>query len=344
MSRPRPQAKYVVQFWRKHFVNCHWVQALEDAAVDDLAGRVFNVPDYWPDSALREVRTRIRQLTAAEVKANGTKWHARTHACLEFSLISADREMLKTEVAKDAEATAKYGIDALVNLSLAVELERFCEIVNYLVAITYAGSMHLSNSKVVIGRQAASYSDRNIVGLGRSEEDYDFLSSGILATLNLDQMLLWSKKCNGIWDGMAATPVEKAVSLLSHTFSSQETRSEVALLLWATAGLEAIACDSNSSVSFQLKRRLPMICDTMPFKNVAKLVSDAYGFRSRLFHGDIPIMNCFNEDEVNWHSGRYDAKLAYYGLVLQLLLLSAIWKAILENSTNLTFVEKVVVK
>jgi hypothetical protein len=65
-----------------------------------------------------------------------------------------------------------------------------------------------------------------------------------------------------------------------------------------------------------------------------------YGFRSRLFHGDIPIMNSFNEDDVNFHPGRYDVKVEYYTLALQLMLLAVIWKAIQTDSVNLSFFEK----
>jgi hypothetical protein len=299
------------------------------------------VTDFWPDSYLGEVTCRVRPLTKSEVRSSGRTWAERTHACVEFLLVSARVEELTDALASDDNRRSEYYPKELTHLHLAVELHRFSDIVLFLTAIAYAGALNTELPRVYIGRRLITDTPLTIVGSDRSADSYDFLSSGLDPCVTLDQVLSWSRTCAGIWGGVAASRIEKAVSLLSHTFNSNETRSEVARLIWSTAGLEAIACDNSNSVSAQLKRRLPRLCDTMPFKNLPKLISDAYGFRSRLFHGDIPIMNAFNEDEVDYHSGRYDAEMARYTLALQMMLLAAIWKLIKADATQLTFEEDV---
>jgi len=119
--------------------------------------------------------------------------------------------------------------------------------------------------------------------------------------------LEWSKSLNGFWNGMADTPVEKAVSCLMHAFDRPSNRQDTySVMLWSLAGLEALLCDSSSSILYQIRRRAPLLGNAFNFKNLDNLISKGYNFRSRLFHGNVRIRNPIVEDD-----NMYDLKTYY---------------------------------
>lgn len=331
-------ARYSCPMWRGHFLNVPWFQALEDAACAELSGRVFDPREYIPESSLRSIRCVFRPLTDAEVATNGRYWSKRTHTCLEFLLEEADFDTLRSLYESQA-IQDDLSIDDFVSYSASSELENFCDMILFLLNIAYCGALKIDSKSVWFGDHETTSYHMAILSLPGTDYDYEFLTEGVFPEISLDEILAWSLGCNGIWHGNAVTPLEKAMSFLSHSFHADYGGDGMPTLLWATAGLEAVACDSSNSVSAQLKRRLPLICNLMPFTDVAKSVTEAYNFRSRLFHGDISMVNSFNPDEVDWSEDRYDSKMSKFGLMLQLMLISIIWRAVKEGANALTFAE-----
>lgn len=332
-------ASYSCQFWRNHFLNVGWFQTLENAAISVISDRIFDVQRFMPDSSLQTVLSRVRTLTPEEASLNGRTFAQETFCCIEFSLLEADLEAIRHFAITDEAVRESIHPDLFVAHSVMAELETFCDIILFLVNLTFCGVFQCENKQLRFGDRLESDHRPAIFGLPRSKHDYSFLDGGVRQCVSFDEVLEWSTGCKGIWTNRAITRVEKAVSFLSHTFSAESAGRDEAIMLWSTAGLETLACDGQSSISVQLKRRLPLICDLIPFRSVVKGVSTAYDFRSRLFHGNISTINSFNRDEVGQNDNRYDSKLAEYGLMLQLMVIAVIWKAIERKSYILTFEE-----
>lgn len=245
---------------------------------------------------------------------------------------------LKRQLLEQNDHIDRVDIDDLVEYAIASELESFCDVIMFLANVTFCGVFGLESATVSVSGITLVQSHAGQVRLPRSGDDYGFLAEGVRQQVTLDETLNWSLSCSGIWAGGAKASVEKAVSFLSHAFHGS-ARDEVAVLLWSTAGLEAVACDNSNSIRNQLKRRLPLLCDLIPFTAVGKTVSDGYDFRSRLFHGDIPTINSFLPDDVGWNEDRYDYKIADYSLAFQLMLIAIIWKSISLGANEIVFQE-----
>lgn len=257
---------------------------------------------------------------------------------MDFVLRNTDEAGLRAQLEAQNDFSDPSDIVELAEYAKVSLLEMFCDIIIFLSNVAYCGVLGSELKSVSIADRVLVRSNRGHIGLPRSVDNYDFLTSGVRPEVTLDEILSWSRKCNGIWSGKAKASVEKVMSFLSHTFDGSN-RDEVAALLWATAGLEAIACGGEDSKRKQLKLRMPQVCGLMPFANAAKTVVDGYDFRSRLFHGDIPTINSFAPDDIGWGKDRYDYKISDYSVAFQMMLIAAVWKSIKLDANHITFQE-----
>lgn len=314
------------------------MQALEDSACAEIHERLFQVTDFLPSSFLRSVSCSIKPISKVEARLNGRTFAHRAFSAFEFRIISADIDGLKDYVERERSADIKEsGIEEFMLVWLSAEISSFGEIILFLLNLSYAGIITIENGVTWAGRRAVLTGTKAFSGIYKDEGSLTFLSCGISATPKFDKVLEWSKRCGGIWDGPARTNVEKAVGFLSHTFGSTHQVDDAARMLWATAGLEALACDGGSSVSAQLRRRLPTLCARMSFKDLDRSLRETYNFRSRLFHGDIPVYNAFNRDDTDSSPDRCDYKLSEYGQMLQLILVCAIWECVEQGAISIRF-------
>lgn len=332
-------AQYSVQIWRSHFHNCAWVQTLEDSACDALDGRFYTVSDYMTDTHLLTVRSNIRPLTPLEAKENGRTFAEDAFLAIDFQVISADMAGALNEAQETDKDNRQMDPEDLVPWMICLSLERFSNIILFISNICFFNCLTLSSPFLSMGDDRFPAEENWCFGIDRSGESFDYLDNGVAPIISFDEALSWSKTCSGIWNGMAETSLEKAVSFLSHAFSSDENGSDIARLIWCTAGLEAISCDSSESIAKQLKKRLPLLTDLVKFKNISKSISSAYDFRSRISHGNIATMNAFNTDEVNWYPDRYDSRMNYFGIMLQSMLIAAIWKSMRKQARSIIFRE-----
>ncbi|MCJ8190405.1 HEPN domain-containing protein [Sphingomicrobium aestuariivivum] len=110
-----------------------------------------------------------------------------------------------------------------------------------------------------------------------------------------EKVLEWSLKCKGYWYGKGETNVEKSVCLLSRIFKVSNKHDSYPTLLWTIASLEALYCDSSSAIAYQIRRRAPLLSAEIRGHDMNKLINKGYGFRSRIFHGDIRMESIFAE-------------------------------------------------
>lgn len=258
-------ARYSCQMWIRHFSNADWFQELEDAACAELSERIFDITEFWPESHLGKVRCEFRSLTDDEAAWNGRGFAQRTYVALDFLLMDFREEAFRSSLVEgNMHRSDDLDIDTLLKYGIAYQLEMFCEVLIFLANVAFCGVLGVSLKQISVSGETLLQGKAIQAGLPRSKEEYDFISGPIIQQVSLDEILAWSRNCGGIWEGSAVTSIEKAMSFLSHSFSG-ETRDDVSILLWGTAGLEAIACDGDNSIVSQLKRRLPLVCDLVPF-------------------------------------------------------------------------------
>ncbi|TGX52892.1 hypothetical protein E5A73_14820 [Sphingomonas gei] len=329
-------ASFSVQFWRHHFLNVDWLHQLEDAASHDLNGREILVREYLPESFLDKVSITVRPITDEESRLNGRSLASKTHRAVEFSLFGYDIGRLK-DIYDSMDENYPLTFHEFSGYTITSELERFCHIVLFLASVCYASAVHYDLPICRFNDDDFGTSSFEILSIHRTPDAFDFLSAPITSPVNLDTILLWSKKCSGIWSGSARTRVEKAMSFFSHTTSPSSGGNDVTRLIWATAALEALVCDNNNSISNQLKKRLPLLSSEIKFTNLNKQIRNAYGFRSRLLHGDLPVPNAFLDGS---DSSFESDEVWIHGHFLQILLISCLWTAVIHDAIDFDFNEQ----
>ena len=334
----RSLAKFTTQCWSWRPGMANWYGALLKSALGALDGRSFDVTRIM-DSSLREVACKIRPLTAGEVRRNGRSFAPKSHSVIEFSLKEYDSTAAREQLLSDNDTMPVEEIETLLSYFIGYELERFCESIVFLVNLSHCGVLSTENTRVTVGRDLISQGSYHILPIDSSSSSYPFLTRAPSMSVSFEETLEWSKSCGGFWGGKATKNVEKALMFFSHGSERGASPLPVHEILWITAALEALACDNSSSISQQLRKRLPQVCSRIDFKDLAGFVRDAYDFRSRLFHGDIAIDSRLNPDEVSWQPQRYDARLEHFALGLRLLLISALWDCIAKGSYEIRFEE-----
>lgn len=158
------------------------------------------------------------------------------------------------------------------------------------------------------------------------------------AEMEPETVIEWSKHCKGFWAGYAETRVQRAMACLSRITSEKHGNSIYNALLWALAGLEALFCDNESSITYQIRRRAPLLLEKYEIANLDKQISKGYNFRSRLFHGDIKISSP-HADEINDDDDLHDLKADEYSDFFCLLLNCSILRCMEMDAQNVLFSE-----
>lgn len=150
--------------------------------------------------------------------------------------------------------------------------------------------------------------------------------------------LEWSLRCQGFWSGRAQSRVEKAVACLTHCFEGPfRGRDSYSTLLWSLAGLEALFCDSEAGITYQIRRRAPLLLSDYPIQNLDKMLVKGYGFRSRLFHGDVKMVSALRFGEDLSEENDYESEAETYADFFLSVLCCSIRTCIERDSTEVAF-------
>jgi hypothetical protein len=171
--------------------------------------------------------------------------------------------------------------------------------------------------------------------------DNDFITSFPSPKIDPIIALVWSSKSKGYWSGHAETRVQRAISCLTRSFSGRTNRiNGYSTLLWSLAGLEALFCDSSSSVLYQIRRRAPLLNSEFDRNELDKHIKSGYNFRSRLFHGDVQIRSLIAEDD-EFDDKHHEIESEKYSDFFALLLSRCISFCIEKSIQEVTFREAV---
>jgi len=174
-----------------------------------------------------------------------------------------------------------------------------------------------------------------ILGAFTENNFLDVLESSDIAP---STVLEWSLRCRGFWNGSAQSRVEKAVACLTHCFEAASGRQDTySTLMWSLAGLEALFCDSEAGITYQIRRRAPLLLSDYPIRNLDKMLVKGYAFRSRLFHGDVRMVSAFRRDEYPSDDNGYELEAEKYADFFLAILCCSIRACIERGSTEVTF-------
>ncbi|WP_157082636.1 hypothetical protein [Sphingomonas asaccharolytica] len=153
--------------------------------------------------------------------------------------------------------------------------------------------------------------------------------------------LEWSRNCSGFWKGFAETRIQRATACLLRTFSTRTASMDAyGTLMWSLAGLEALYCNNEASIKYQIRKRAPIIVDRYGIIDLDKNISKGYDFRSRLFHGDVKIRSPIADDDSGYTDDKNHKRQAdLYADFFCLLLTCSIMAAIEEQSQDVVFEE-----
>lgn len=179
------------------------------------------------------------------------------------------------------------------------------------------------------------------VGLRRDNSHSRFLTSPLQPVIGIGEFLEWSQRCDGLWTGTATTNIQKSVNFLSNARHHDEAQSEVSQLVWGIAALETPAADSSVGIRQALSNRIPQICTVLPVESLRKLVSTIYDYRSRLFHGDIPLRNRISAED-DYYDDELLAKASDYGDLVMLIVTAIIVESALRGTYRVRFEEQAI--
>lgn len=338
MGQPYKSA-LTCQIIAEHFSHSDWHKLIQRSALDYISGRTVQVAEFVPESLLFNTSFVVRPANLEEYGPLRSPHRLFKLFIIECHSLECDEIAILDGYGADFDGLSDQ---EKLSFYIDMQLRSFC--VAYLSMINLATFGCFSPFKLSSSRHVSDEFEREQL-ISLQDLDYhisDYIESEIEIPGAIDEFLQWSKGCAGVWGGSAKTNVEKAFSFLLNCVHHDEGRSEISKLAWGVAALEALAADSNQEIRAKIIRRIPKIFDCLKMKDPRKFLGVAYDFRSRLFHGDLPIFN-----KVTYPEGPppdikdVDSDCHEYGMTICAIVISIIWRCVKNKSYEVEFFEEV---
>lgn len=278
------------------------LQNFRQTALERINGLELNVRDLDPDAMIGQCKILVRPSNDDEV--GHLVAHTGRHWLTEFiaiDLITSDFDLDSLagsiQSSDDREISHEERLD-LARYGFSDEAGRFLTAIISLWNICYYGCLTAIHTLEKFDDVIINVEDGPRSRVFSAFDIFSGIEGKFNAEMQPATALGWSQRCQGYWTGYAQTRVQRAVACLSRITSEKHDNSTYNALLWALAGLEALYCDNESSISYQIRRRAPLLLEKFEIANLDKQISKGYNFRSRLFHGNVKISSPF-ADEIN---------------------------------------------
>jgi hypothetical protein len=130
------------------------------------------------------------------------------------------------------------------------------------------------------------------------EQDLSTLRIDQLNKIDFSKLWRWMETKSGFLSGNPESPFERALCSLSQVFRRAFMDRPSLDLAWLLSALEALFADSNQGVSNQIADKWRIIANgDIDKKQLRKIVSKVYNYRSRLLHGDIAVPSLVNNSQ-----------------------------------------------
>ncbi|WP_375576168.1 hypothetical protein [Paracidovorax oryzae] len=142
---------------------------------------------------------------------------------------------------------------------------------------------------------------------------YDLLSNieggwPNLGIIKLSDVSSWEVKLGLFDNGVAKTPVQRALASFTHA-CALPTSSRGEALFWAMQGLEAFYCRGTGDLRNQLSEKSKIFLG--PWNDKKNIVGKMYDFRSKFVHGSFNLQRWNNNRELEDFSDEDDFYAAY---------------------------------
>jgi hypothetical protein len=134
----------------------------------------------------------------------------------------------------------------------------------------------------------------------------------------IEEVCDWESRLGLFQQGIARTPVQRALASFTHAAALSTTRSGE-LLFWAMQGLEAFYCRGNGDLRRQLSEKSKLLLG--PWQDTKNIVGRLYAFRSKFVHGDCNLDRWNNDlaiEPSDWKT--LEAFESALGLAVRMLL------------------------
>jgi hypothetical protein len=310
-----------------------------------LNGIKIDGKQFDPESRIGQCSFSIRKPSSDEIVFLESKvMRAGVKNSIVVDLISDDFSIQKT--AEDIRSINSQTLDAedvpqFAKYAIGNELSSILNGCISIWNICYSGCLNSIWHIAVVDGEIVDFGDRcefrTLWALTDNHEIADLLNVKISPI----EALEWSIGCSGFWRGQAETRIQRATACLMRTFSNRTAGMDTyGTLMWSLAGLEALYCNNESSIKYQIRNRAPLVVERYRIKDLDKNISKGYDFRSRLFHGDIPIRSPLADYDDDYQDKRHHRRQAdEYANFFCLLLTCSVTAAIEEKSQDIFFNE-----
>lgn len=198
--------------------------------------------------------------------------------------------------------------------------------------------------------------------IGRFEDDEFYRSSGCRSSLsftkfdksiefpeylpdfNPTKLLKWSFERSGVWIGRSSTNIERSLSYFMRSFTyNLHSSNRFETLLWVVAGIEALCCDSPKGQLYQIRKRLPTLVGNYDSDKFLSMISKAYDFRSRLFHGQVNVYSPYSDAIDDRSKGDFEDGIDINAGLLAFLLNCALSDLMTQGASEVLFNESIIV-
>lgn len=313
------------------------------AVLNSLDGLEIDAKEFFPDSFVGRCIFSVRNPTPDEVSfIERRAMRGGLMGTIAIDLISSDFSL--DDIADNIIAANERELtdDQLSDFSIFAAGDSLSSILNGCLSIwniCYFGCLNSVYHIAVVNDEVVDFGDRcEFRTLGALTEKTAF-ADVINIRITPTEALEWSKACSGYWQGNAETRIQRATACLLRTFSNRSKNTDTySTLMWSLAGLEALYCNNESSIKYQIRNRAPLLVARYKIRDLDKHISRGYDFRSRLFHGDVKIKSPIAHDDDDYNDDRHhELQADQYADFFCLLLTCSVSAAIEEKSQEVFF-------
>lgn len=339
----RPTATATAFMWIRPWFETQQVVEFRQSLLNRIHGLEFNLKDFHEASRLGQCKINIRDATEDEV--NHVVAHTRIGAkkLVALDLLTEDfdlDELCSGITSSDGNEIALTERQDLAKYFIASEASSSFNAVLTIWNICYFGCVDTLHTLEKFNGRIMGYTHGCSFRVASIFDDLSTIKGKFVSAVDPINALGWSRDCKGFWEGDAETRVQKAVACLARTSSDHAGKSTYDTLLWSLAGLEALFCENESSIIYQIKRRAPLLLRKFEIENLIQEISKGYNFRSRLFHGDVKIRSPFADGDTGFDDEKHhETQASHYADFFCLLLHCSILACVESNTQDISFSE-----
>jgi len=228
----------------------------------------------------------------------------------------------------------KSNVEGLLRGAAACDLASTLEDALLLAQLSFPTRIHSASGRTYLGRYPMNEVSR-VSGIFHESIWDPVMKWPEVRTIPLEKVCEWEVKLGLFQQGIARTPVQRALASFSHLVTTKSLYGGESLF-WSMQGLESFYCRGNGDLQRQLSEKSRLFLGQwIGLKN--NIVGSLYGFRSRFVHGDFNLERWNNNLEPEKEDMKGQEALHSAVLLATRMLLSTLQRCADECITSVEF-------